>query len=71
MSLLRTDKLQGQVLKPLTASRRNTQAKNPVHFFALGVKQRFPTLTPNDISLIMAHPHELLRTGFLSGLNIV
>ena len=49
-SLLRTEKFQGEVLKPLTASRRNTEKKNPAHFFALGVRQRFPTLTPEDIS---------------------
>jgi hypothetical protein len=71
LSLLHTEKFQGEVLKPLTSSRRNTEKKNPIHFFALGVRQRFPTLTPDDISEVMAHPHELLRTGFLSALNLV
>ena len=33
--------------------------------------KRFPTLTPEDITEIMAHPQELLRIGFLRALNMV
>ena len=61
----------GSVLRPLTSARRNVEKKNVVHFFALGVSEAYPTLSPADVARVMAHPAALLRDGYLRAINLV
>ena len=42
-----------------------------IHFFALGVKEAYKTLTPDDISRVMQHPGVLLRDEYLRAINCV
>ena len=42
-----------------------------IHFFALGVKEAYKTLTFDDIFRVMQHPGVLLRDEYLRAINCV